>query len=210
MSVTLYVEGGGDRDDLRTECRKAFRLFFERAGFKGRMPAVSACGSRAAAFDDFKTALGAAKSGEFVVLLVDSEASVARDPATQTAVGPWTHLQSRDGWSKPSIATDDHAHLMVQCMESWFLADVDTLSQYFGSQFKADKIKSAPQIEAVSKDSVFKQLGDATANVKMKGKYDGRSKGKHSFEIMGRLDPEKVRQACPHANRLLKLLDAKL
>ena len=121
MSVTIFVEGGGDRDDLRTECRKGFRLFLERAGLKNRMPAIKARGSRAAAFDDFQTALGVAKTGEFVVLLVDSEAAVARDPAAKKPVGPWKHLASRDGWAKPPTATDDHAHLIF-VLERFFPA----------------------------------------------------------------------------------------
>jgi len=210
VRVTIFIEGGGDRDDLRTECRKGFRQFFERAGLKGRMPKPIACGARDAAFDRFRTALSIAKSGEFAILLVDSEDPVAIDPATKNHVSPWIHLTSQARWTKPATATDDQAHLMVQCMETWFLADPDSLKTYFGPGFKADKIKTHPKLEDVGKSTVFKELAEATATVKTKSKYDDRSKGTHSFEILAKLDPAKVREACPHADRLLKTLEAKL
>ena len=34
-------------------------------------------------------------------------------------------------------ATDEQAHLMVQCMEAWFLADRETLAAVFGRGLKA-------------------------------------------------------------------------
>ena len=57
------------------------------------MPGVVACGSRAATFDRFLTAFGARKAGEFVVLLVDSEAPVAG------GAGPWRHLAGRHSFA---------------------------------------------------------------------------------------------------------------
>ena len=109
MKVKIYVEGGGDSKDLRTRCRKGFSSFFEKANLAGRMPRVIACGGRDAAFDKFRTAFGARKAEEFIVLLVDSENPVADD------AGPWKHLAGRDGWHMPDAATDENAHLMVQC-----------------------------------------------------------------------------------------------
>jgi hypothetical protein len=121
--VKIYVEGGGDRKDLKSKCREGFSNFFEKAGFKGRMPRIMACGGRKSTYDDFCTALEIAEAEEFIMLLVDSE-----DPV-QDGMAPWTHLAARegDGWSRPAAAVDDTAHLMVQCMEAWFLADKDTL-----------------------------------------------------------------------------------
>lgn len=205
MKVTIYVEGGGDNESLKTECRRAFRSFFERAGFKGKMPTFFACGSRTAAFDDFKTALAKAKESEFVALLVDSE-----DALTQgTENDPWAHLLARDNWSRPSLAQVEHAHLMVQCMETWFLADLSALESFFGDGFKLGKIPTHPSLEAVSKDKVFKQLSEATARA-TKGTYDKRSKGRLSFELLACIDPAKVAKQCPHAHRLIKTLGGKL
>jgi hypothetical protein len=204
VNVTIYVEGGGDRESLKSDCRRAFRLFFERATPSKQLPKIVACGSRADAFDHFQTALRTKDSSHFPILLVDSEAPVT--------TGTWDHLKTRkgDSWDKPDAATDEQAHLMVQCMESWFLADVEALKKYFGSGFKAHKLKSVPALESVSKDSVFKQLADATVDTKTKGRYDSRSKGRHSFEILAIIDPNKVRKCCPHAERVLKCLEAKL
>ena len=47
--VKIYVEGGGDQAKLKRECRRAFSKFFEKAGFKGKMPRVVASGSRGSA-----------------------------------------------------------------------------------------------------------------------------------------------------------------
>ena len=112
VKVKVYVEGGGDGKDLRTKCRRGFSSFFEKADLVGRMPQVIACGGRAKAIDKFCIALRARKDQEFILLLVDSE-----DPVAPGA-GPWQHLERRDRWEKPDDAADEHAHLMVQCMEA--------------------------------------------------------------------------------------------
>lgn len=53
----LFVEGGGNHNDaLKTECRRAFTALLEKAGFKGRLPRVVACGSRRNAYEQFCTA----------------------------------------------------------------------------------------------------------------------------------------------------------
>ena len=59
VTVTVYVEGGGNDRTFNAECRKGFRLFFEKSGFKGRMPGIVACGSREDAYDRFRTAVEA-------------------------------------------------------------------------------------------------------------------------------------------------------
>jgi hypothetical protein len=75
VRVKLYIEGGGDRSSQHINCRKGFRELLERAGLK-RMPSTKACGSRNAAYGDFRTALRTATEGDYPVLLVDSEAPV--------------------------------------------------------------------------------------------------------------------------------------
>ena len=88
--------------------------FFEKAGLKGRMPHVIACGSRQRAYDQFCAAINEAETGSFIVLLVDSESAV-----------------------------------------------------------------------------------------KAKGAY---RKGRHSFDLLGGLDPSKVMEASPHARRFIDAL----
>lgn len=199
VKFRIYVEGGGDSNALKTKCREGFRRFFQNAGLAGKMPAVVACGSRGNAFDSFQTAIAAPKQDEVPLLLVDSEGPVSSPP--------WKHLKERDEWDKPDDADDDHAHLMVQCMEAWFLADKNCLQKYFGQHFKPNSLPGHQQVETIPKSNVFKSLKDATKQCKPKGEY---GKGKHSFELLGQLDASKVRSAAPHADRLIKRLDVGL
>ena len=196
MKVKVYVEGGGDGKSLRTKCREGFSSFFAKANFAGRMPQIIACGGRKSAFDKFRTAWESRKAEEFIILLVDSENPVA------DGSGPWLHLRTRDGWERPDEARDENAHLMVQCMEAWFLADKDNLAAYFGHGFNRNALPGRQEIEDVAKDDVFRGLKNATRQCK-KGDY---GKGRHSFDILERIDPANVVAASPHASRLVETL----
>lgn len=198
MSIRVYVEGGGDSDLLKRQCRGGFKEFFEKAGLKGRLPTVIPCGSREKTYDRFCTAINDAEAGSFIVLLVDSEAAVASGDS------PWEHLRERDNWTQPSAAVDDSAQLMVQCMEAWFIADRKSLSDYFGNDFKAAALPKKHNVEAIAKDDLERMLKQATMPCsKGKGTYN---KGRHSFELLKRLDPTKVMNASCHARRLIDAL----
>ena len=193
VDAHLYVEGGGDHNKaLRTACREGFRKLLERVGLSGRMPRIVACGTRRAAYDDF--CMAKETSTSLAVLLVDAEAPV-------TDKSPWAHVKARqgDGWDKPGTATDDHLHLMVQCMESWFLADRDAMRRFFGQGFR-DNALPAPTatLEAVGKADLYARLESATRNTKTKGAY---GKGEHSFKLLATLDPALIRAASPSAER---------
>ena len=198
MNVKVYVEGGGDRRELRTKCRRGFSSFFRKAGFDGHLPRVVACGSRHQAYDRFCSAV-AHQPGDFNVLLVDSEGPVQ--------AAPWEHLAQRDGWSRPSGASDESAHLMVQMMESWFLADRDCLARYFGNGFNANALP-APQkaIEDISKEDLERALGESPRQ-SSKRRY---AKGRDSFALLGQIDAAKVIVASPHARRLVEALSGVL
>ena len=195
MSITIYVEGGGDNSSLRAKCRKGFTEFIKRAGFQGRMPRIMACGSRDDAYDKFKTAHENDKS---CMLLVDAEDSI------EAGDKPWQHLNKRDGWPTPSNATEEQCHMMVLIMESWFLADKEALQKYYGQDFRADAIPQYNNVEIVPKDDVLDKLRRATRNNKTKGSY---SKGSHSFNILATLNPDKIKQASPYAKRFFEQLD---
>ena len=195
MSVKIYVEGGA-RGGLDRECRRGFGLFLERAGLRGSMPRIIACGSRDRAYDRFCTAQRNAQANEFIVLLVDSEEGVER------GVGPWAFLKRRDNWSRPDGTSDDNVHLMVQCMEAWFLADRDTLAHFFGDGFNANPLPNRSDVENIPKSDLYDALERAT-QASSKGKY---GKGRHSFDLLAQLDPQKVTQASPYAKRLVDIL----
>lgn len=198
----LFVEGGGEGGALKTECRKGFRLFLEKAGLRGRMPRIVACGGRQDAYDQFCTANASAGNGGTALLLVDSEARVAT-PADSAK--PWEHVKERkgDGWTQPKDATDDDLHFMVECMESWFLADKEALESFFGKEFNRGALPANPQVEQVSKGDVLKGLKKASHDTKQ-GAY---GKGAHSFKILACIDPAKVREVAPYVERFLSHLD---
>ncbi len=199
MNVKAYVEGGGDTNALKTKCRQGFSEFFRKAGLAGRMPRIVASGSRRNAYEDFCTALKKAAADQFIVLLVDSEDAVA------TGAGSWAHFKNRDGWDKPAAADDSNAHLMVRCMEAWFVADRDALAEFFGNGFNAGALPARNDVENITKPDLYAALENATRSCR-KGHY---GKGRHSFDILAQLNPERVMAASPHARCLVGMLMAK-
>ena len=190
VRTKVYVEGGG-RKALDRECRRAFNEFFRKAGITTANVSVEARGARGEAYNAFRSD---SDRNFRKILLVDAEGPV-------TAKSAWGHLQ-QGGWSRPAGAADDQYHLMVQVMESWFLADVDALEAYYGQGFRKGALSGNPNVEQVSKRDVLDGL-DSAAKGTRKGGY---SKGRDSFEILGRLDPVKVRQGSVFAKRFLKAL----
>lgn len=197
--IKLFVEGGGDGNAQHAVFRENFRKLLAKAGFEGSQPAIVPCGGRRAAYENFCTYSKDDTSG-WGILLVDSEAPV--DAKIQS---PWEHLKKRkeDGWSRPDNTLDEQCHLIVQCMETWFVADVDALNEFYGADFKAEKLQKRPDVENMPKESVFTFLEAATKECASKGRY---SKGKHSFALMGLIDPARVRAASPWAERFFSTL----
>ena len=195
VSFKVYVEGGGNSKVLRSTCRRGFRSFIEKAGLTGGMPRIIACGNRENAYRMFNTAI--AQRDEKALLLVDAEGAVS-------GVGVWQHLKDSDGWEQPKPAIDLQCHLMVQVMESWFLADRQALQHYYGQGYRSEALPPEQAIEQIPKREVLKGLQQASIHTK-KGRY---SKSEHSFEILAKLDPHKVRTNSFHADRLLRVLQS--
>lgn len=202
-TVTIYLEGGGDTGELKSRCRKAFSAFFQKLGLKGRMPKLVACGSRRDAYERFETAID---KNDNAILLVDSEAAIKTIYDLPNNPQPWQHLKDREGdaWEKPDKATNEHCHFMTQCMENWFLADLDTLKKYFNQGFKENQLPSTHTgVEKVNKKILYPALKNATKST-TKGEY---SKGSHSFALLEQLDAKKVIGQSPWALRLKQELD---
>lgn len=166
------------------------------------MPKLIACGNRKNAFDDFCTAVNLSKKDDIAFLLVDAESSVE----TQHKDEPWSHLKKKDDWDMPNKASERQAHLMVQVMESWFLADKETLTKFFGQKFNGNALPKQTKVEEVSKKDIYDGLKSATSATQ-KGKY---GKGAHSFSILENIDPKKIIKASPWAKRLLTELKKEL
>ena len=160
------------------------------------MPRLIACGSRSDAYDSFCTAIRQAGANDFCVLLVDSEGPL-------TGRSPWTHLHTQDQWAKPAGVDDEHAQLMVQCMEAWFLADRESLAQFFGQDFRLNALPGRTDVENVAKADLYVAIKNATRQAAPKGPYE---KGRHAFELLARIDPKKVQDASPQARRLVETL----
>jgi uncharacterized protein DUF4276 len=193
VSVRIYVEGG--QGTTKNGCRQAFRTFFEKVVPRGSFTVI-ASGNRGAAFKDFCLAQRQNRE-DYNILLVDSEASVAVDP--------WQHLATRQGdkWRRPTGVSDDQAHLMVQVMEAWFLADRQVLADYYGQGFTAGSLPRRANLELISKRDVFRALRHASKNTRTKGEYH---KTRHGFDLLELIDPNLVRTASAHADRLLVVL----
>jgi len=197
VKVLVYVEGGGDSKDLRIRCRKGFSKLFERAGLRGRMPGVVACGPRDRTFRSFCDSLKSRRQRFLPVLLVDSEAPVSG--ATGTA---WDHLRKVDKWVKPPEAAADQAHLMVQVMESWFLADVAALRRYFGDGLRESTLPRRSDVESIAKKQVLSAIDRATRGT-TKGAY---KKGRHSFGMLELVDAATLEERSPYAKLLFDAL----
>jgi hypothetical protein len=216
--VKLFVEGGGDSHALRIRCREAFNGFLQKAGLEGQMPRIVACGKRNNAYESYCTALS---NGEDAVLLVDSEGPVVWPPnkADYNAADcktwrPWHHLKNRknkegeyaDNWDRPQNALDTDCHLMVQFMETWFLADTGALREYYKQGFDGNCLPTRADIENIDKSEVERLLRQATKETK-KGCYD---KGEDSFAILRIIDANKVIGKSPWAKRFVALLKDKM
>lgn len=193
----MFVEGGGDQPRTLTACRKGFRILFEKALGDRSRPGISACGSRQEAYKDFCLSLEQ-NPGTFAILLVDAEDPVADGDTV------WTHLGKRDAWRRPASAHNDQAHLMVQCMEAWFLTDPQKLVNYYGQEFKSNALRRNPQVEAIAKRDIMECLERATSET------DTYHKTRHAFAILATLDPATIRQRSPHAEELFRVLLEKL
>jgi Domain of unknown function (DUF4276) len=190
--MTVYIEGGGDNRALQAPARKAFRELFQRAGIAGRLPSVVACGTRSQALRNFQLSIA---NGEEAVLLVDSEA-----PVLGGATGA-AHLKSRKEWS--GAATEERIHLMVQVMETWFLTQPEVLEQYFGSDFVRSRLPRGPLVESIEKQKVLQGLDDASKSCQA-GSYS-KSK-RRGFEILERLEPNKIEAGSPFAAKFFEFL----
>lgn len=197
MKVHIYVEGGGKNKALVSECRRGFKEFLEKAGCPDNSIRIIARGARSEAFKSYKIALESA-SGSFPLLLVDSEAPIDPSRELWPQMGPNLH----GNWRNVPGIEEEQLHLMVQCMESWFLADRDALASYFRKGFVTNVLPQNPNVEAVDKSDVLEGLRKAS-RATAKGAY---AKGRDSFRILASLDPSKVRGAARHADRLVKTL----
>jgi hypothetical protein len=199
VAVRVYIEGGGTTRREQVGLRQGFADLFTKLLGDRPKPKVIPGGGRDNALKEFEC--GVRTNPEALcLLLVDSEAAV------QKASAPWEHVRTRegDGWSRPDGATDEQLHFMVQTMEAWFLADPEALAAYYGQGFRDGALPRHKDVERVAKADLNEALERATKDSKKKGRYQKS----HGFELIGKVDPAKVRRASRHAARFFDVLAA--
>src|SRR5208282_6871148 len=115
------------------------------------------------------------------------------------------HLQDRDHWSRPNGATEEQVLLMTTCMETWIVADRATLAGHYGSDLQESALPALHNLEGRTRDIIHNALAQATRNCS-----NAYIKGKRSFEVLGRLDPETLSKHLPSFVRVCRILDASL
>lgn len=200
MEIRIYAEGGGDSKDTKAFLRQGLSIFLRDLVLMARQRAVRwqivTCGSRNSAFDAFRTSVRE-NPESFNVLLVDSEAYVEATP--------WLHLQRRDEWEAGGLH-DDHCHLMTQAMEAWFIADVETLSKFYGVGFHRNSLPRNPNVEQIPKAQLEPSL-KAASRTTQKGEYH---KIRHASKLLEIINVNLVRQSSRYCERLFTILAAKM
>ena len=198
--IRIYVEGGGDSSRTQLPVREGFSKFLMDLKLisdqKNIGWSIVACGSRGDAKNDFFDAIESHPDA-FIVLLVDSEAPVNDKP--------WRHLNKYDKWQLQESHNDNY-HLMVQVFESWLIADLDALKDFYGEGFDENVMELETEVEKISKKDVNYFLQLSTRNTE-KGKYH---KINHGPKILALLDVSLVRNTAPHCNRLFTTLAGKM
>lgn len=189
--LEIYVEGGGKSNNHRAKLRAAFlealRDLRAKAAVKKWDLRPIFLGPGPEAFKRFvKDTPAPANSHR--LLLIDAEGPVTSDVPN--------HLLSQFGWDVSGLDPDD-LHLMVQCMEVWFLADIDALKSYFGSKINVSRLPNRKNLEEEPKDDCLAKLKVACQPTPT-GTY---GKGEHSSDLLKRINWSKVCAHLKHAKR---------
>jgi len=192
--VRIYFEGD---KKLRRGFNGFFNCVFERAR-SGRIR-ISFIAGGATPVKDFCTALGKHPDASNC-LLIDSE-----KPFADTC---FDRLIERDDWNPPGKSSQykEDVLWMVQIMESWFLADKDTLESYYGNNFNRNTLPQNSRIEDIPKGDVLDGLKETTRETQ-KRKYH---KTNHAPDILAKIDPSKVKEASPNCVRIFDVLLQKI
>lgn len=176
--VVLYVEGGSTNKARYAELREGFRTFLaeglkaDDVSDEGLEIFLSGGGGEARQVFDVGRC---DQPGNSHVLLIDSEGPVTEEPP-------------------------EDEHLMVQCTESWFLADPNALHCFYGKQ--SPHPRSGRCVETVPKPAALVALRMVSEG-SLQGGY---SKHRHTAKLLREIRPELVRARAPHCERLFQHL----
>lgn len=190
------MEGGGEGNAAKATLRQGMDTFLQPLKEAARAKALPwklvCCGPRNEAFQRFQNAVNSGDDA-VSVLLVDAEG-----PVNQSAR---RHLRDRDQWNL-SFAPEETIHLMVQAMETWIVANSETLKSYYGQGFRENRLPRATNLESVPKTDVESSLREATERTQKKSYH----KIRHAGDLLKRIDAGKVKARCAHCRRLFEAL----
>jgi Domain of unknown function (DUF4276) len=205
MEIKLYVEGGGKGSHKRAtiKLQQGFNSFFaelkEAAQIKKISFKIIPAGNTQSTYDDFIFSV-ANSPQSFNLLLVDSDAALEENETARA------FLQKKfKKWILQTVK-DEQCHLMVQIMESWFVADIDALKEFYGQGFNASAIPKNKNVEAIGKDKIESSLKTATAKTQKKEYH----KIEHGSKLLELIKPQKVRDCAYHCERLFQIISEKI
>lgn len=192
MNLVIFAEGGGEGPSGKAAFRAGLGQFFNPLRELARQRAsrwrIVVCGGRDQALSAFKNEM-LINPNDVSILLVDAESEVHSDVIS--------HLRRRDGWDL-SPQLQHRVFLMAQTMETWIIADVDTLSAFYGRDFNMRALPAIQRdLEAISKQEINASLAEATKRTK-KGVYH---KIRHAVPLLEGMSCEIVRHRCSHCDR---------
>ena len=184
VEVRVIVEGGGDASVQDGPFRIGYGTFLRKIAppeVDGRPVAleiVRGKGGRSAV--DKYLSQRSLYPDALLILLIDSEEPVSPNATV------WEFIKARHGFDHPAWAEEAHAYLMVQCVETWLVADPAALAVHYGPKFDADKLPKRTNLEEELKRDVQSKLEEAV------GKLGGGYRHGDSAKLIARVDPARV------------------
>ena len=196
--VIIYIEGDTKQKGKGNAItlRQGFREFFKDLAEEIKVPIdLKLVGARELTIKIFLSELEFFPQS-FSVLLVDAEGEIDEKDTVKT------FLQKISPKFNFKNVKDEQCHLMVQVMESWFLADKEKLAEFYGKGFNINALPKNKNVEEIVKSDVEAGLKNAVRGT-LKKEY---KKGEHAGEILRIIDSNKVREAAPHCNKLFEAI----
>ena len=207
--IKVFVEGGptgtGSADG-KAALGQGFRQLFQNQkqslAKKHIQLDFTFCGGRGTARKKFESELKANVPNQTCVLLVDSEAPFTRHAHSTDAESRKYHLSQRTGDEWKLTDVDPNViHLMIECMETWILADPEAIALFYGQGFPVESMPKRENLEDLSKQQVAEFLDqaiDRTKKAQDNPKKRGYKKVDHGSKLLAAIDPQKVAKRCPH------------
>jgi hypothetical protein len=205
--VVVYVEGGGPTRLQQKEFRTGLDQFFislkKLADDNDCRLTFSPRGGIEQVLADFDIAYNP-PSTEIYYLLVDSDGPVISVPRNhlKTKFSSYRFLDDKK-------IPDNRIHLMVQVMESWFIADISALERFFGEGFDSAQIPQDQEIESIDGDVAINSLKSASKG-SSRGEYKLYSTIEFETGILKQLNPDILKDKAPHCKRLFEILELEI